>query len=116
MRRANRRSEAREPLRRGLDLARHCGARTLVQRAREELTAAGARPRREPLTGIDALTATELRVVRLAAQKMTNREIAQSLFVTTKTIETHLAHAYAKLEIRSRTDLGEALADPPARS
>lgn len=114
LRRDNRRADARTPLRRALDVACRCRATALVVRAREELAAAGARPRRDLLTGIDALTATELRVARLGAQGMTNREIAQSLFVTTKTIETHLAHAYSKLDIRSRADLAAALTRPSA--
>lgn len=109
LRRANRRTEAREPLRCALDLAVRCGAGPLRERAREELVAAGARPRRATSSGVDALTPSELRVARMAADGMTNRAIAQALFVTIKTIEVHLANAYRKLGVASRTALAAAL-------
>jgi DNA-binding CsgD family transcriptional regulator/tetratricopeptide (TPR) repeat protein len=109
LRRANRRTEARVPLRQGLDLACRCGASALVSRAHDELAATGARPRKDVLTGVEALTASELRIARMAADGMTNREIAQALFVTAKTVETHLGHVYAKLNIRSREGLDAAL-------
>jgi DNA-binding CsgD family transcriptional regulator len=112
LRRANRRKEAREPLREGLDLAHACGAVALEERARIELTATGARPRKAVLTGVESLTPSELRVAQMAAGGMTNREIAQSLFVTAKTVETHLRHAYQKLDVGGRTELSAAL-DPP---
>jgi DNA-binding CsgD family transcriptional regulator len=109
LRRATRRRDAREPLRLGLDLARRCGALALAQRAREELVAAGARPRRDAATGREALTVRESQVAGLAAQGMSNREIAESLFVTVKTVEWHLKHAYRKLDVTSRRELGPAL-------
>jgi DNA-binding CsgD family transcriptional regulator len=108
-RRAGRRGDALEPLREGLDLARSCGATLLADFARAELVAAGARPRRDALRGRDALTASELRVAEMAAGGMTNREIAQALFVTQRTIETHLTHTYQKLDISSREELEDAL-------
>jgi DNA-binding NarL/FixJ family response regulator len=80
------------------------------------LLIAGARPRRDALHGRDALTASELRVALMAAEGMTNREIAQALFVTTKTVETHLHHAFQKLDVDSRTQLGAALAAPSPRA
>jgi DNA-binding CsgD family transcriptional regulator len=109
LRRAGRRRDAREPLRLGLDLARRCGARALAQRAREELVAVGARPRRDAATGREALTARETQVAGLAAQGMSNREIADALFVTVKTVEWHLKHAYRKLGVGSRRELRSAL-------
>ncbi|MFL5884248.1 MAG: ATP-binding protein [Thermoleophilaceae bacterium] len=109
LRRAGRRGVAQPPLREALDLAVRCGAERLAAHAREELAAAGARPRRDALRGRDALTATELRVCRMAAEGMTNREIAQALFVTLRTVETHLTHAYPKLGIGSRAELSAAL-------
>jgi DNA-binding CsgD family transcriptional regulator len=122
LRRANQRTAAREPLRTGLDLAYRCGATRLVQQARAELLAAGARPRRRALTGLEALTASERRVAELAAGGMSNPEIAQALFVTLNTVEGHLRHAYQKLSISSRGQLPAALrsavpetADPPGR-
>jgi DNA-binding CsgD family transcriptional regulator len=109
-RRANQRAAAREPLRLGLDLAHRCGATRLAERARSELAATGARPRREMLTGRDALTATEQRIAGMAAEGMSNPEIAQALFVTRKTVENHLGRIYGKLGINSRTQLADALA------
>ena len=109
LRRAGRRVQARAELERALDLAHHCGARRIAARAREELIAAGAKPRRDAITGRDALTAAELRVARLAAEGLTNREIAQALFVTIRTVTTHLGHVYQKLEISGREQLRLAL-------
>ena len=100
---------AREPLRVALDLAARCGASALVAHARAELLAAGARPRRITISGRDALTPAEARTAQLAADGQTNREIAQTLFVTTKTVETQLGHAYQKLAIHSRRELPGAL-------
>jgi DNA-binding NarL/FixJ family response regulator len=105
LRRANHRAQAREPLRRGLDLAYRCGAQPLTTRAEQELRATGARPRNLLVTGFDSLTASERRVAEMAAEGLTNREIAQALFVTTKTIETHMAHVFRKLDVASRTEL-----------
>ncbi len=110
LRRAGRRVEARAELERGLDLAHRCGARRIATVARGELIAAGAKPRRDAITGRDALTAGELRVAKLAADGRTNREIAQTLFIGTKTASTHLSHVYRKLGITRRVQLGQALA------
>jgi DNA-binding CsgD family transcriptional regulator len=112
LRRANQRTEARERLRDGVDLARALGAFGLAERANEEIAATGARPRKVLQTGLDALTASERRVAQLAAEGMTNKEIAQTLFVTIKTVEVHLSHAYRKLEISSRAQLDTALFTP----
>jgi len=109
LRRAGARSAAREPLRRALDLAARCGATRLAERAREEALAAGARPRRLWASGVQALTPSELRVARLAAQDLGNREIAQALFITTKTVSDHLTSAYRKLNISSREQLATAM-------
>jgi DNA-binding CsgD family transcriptional regulator len=116
LRRRGRREAAREPLRLALHLADRGGAVRLAARAREELRAAGARPRRTALAGRDALTPAERRVVALAAEGHTNRQIAQQLFVTQRTVETHLTHAFAKLDITSRDQLAAALwpVDEPA--
>jgi DNA-binding CsgD family transcriptional regulator len=109
LRRAGYRAQARVELERALDGAHHCGARRIAARARAELIAAGAKARRDAITGRDALTASELRVARLAAQGLTNREIAQALFITTKTAKAHLNRIYRKLEIRRRGQLAVAL-------
>lgn len=76
------------------------------------MRATGARPRRLVYSGVDALTASELRVARLAAAGQSNPEIAQSLFVTRKTVEAHLSNVYSKLDITSRRQLSAALAGP----
>jgi len=110
IRRDGRRSDAREPLHRALELAHGCGAGGTEARAREELAAAGSRPRSAFRTGVAALTASELRTARLAADGFNNREIAERLFVTRSTVETHLTHAYQKLGITKRDELDTALA------
>ena len=109
IRRAGRRADAREPLRKALELARVSSAEVVATRAHDELVSAGARPRRDPTESRSNLTASELRVSRLAAEGKTNREIAQALFVTENTIETHLRSVFRKLEIRSRSQLARAL-------
>lgn len=97
LRRRGQRAQAREPLAAAMELAHRCGAERLVTRAREELRVAGARPRRIRRSGVDALTASELRTARLVARGRSNAEVAQELFVSLKTVETHLSHVYAKL-------------------
>ncbi|MFL5862496.1 MAG: ATP-binding protein [Solirubrobacteraceae bacterium] len=109
LRREGHRAEARDRLRHGLELAHRAGAAPLAQRARHELLAAGGRPRRPVFTGVEALTASELRVAQFAATGATNREIAQRLFVTQRTVETHLRHIFQKLDIRTRTELPREL-------
>jgi DNA-binding CsgD family transcriptional regulator len=109
LRRCGRRADAREPLRRALDLATRCGAEPLADQADTELRASGARPRHAALSGPQSLTVSERRVAELAAEGSTNREIAQALFVSLRTVETHLTHAFQKLGIDSRTKLAEAL-------
>jgi DNA-binding CsgD family transcriptional regulator len=109
LRRTGHRAAAREPLAEALDLAARCGARMLASRARAELNATGARPRSAWRTGVESLSPSELRVARLAADGRTNREIAQSLYVTVKTVEGHLARAYGKLNITGRDQLRQGL-------
>ncbi|HSI79947.1 MAG TPA: AAA family ATPase [Solirubrobacterales bacterium] len=109
IRRTGRRADAREPLAEGMELAKRCGAVALADRAYAELRASGARPRKPSRTGLEDLTPSELRVARMAAEGMTNREIAESLFVTVKTVEFHLGQTYRKLEISSRDELGPVL-------
>ena len=108
-RRAGSRAVARELLREGLDLAHALGGLALADRARRELVVAGGRPRRDAIRGRDALTPSELRVAQLAAGGQTNRQIAQSLFVTQRTVENHLTSTYGKLGISSRPELPAAL-------
>lgn len=103
--------DARQPLAEAREWAGRAGARLLHDRATEELLAAGARPRREALRGVDALTGRERRIAELAASGLSNPEIAQHLFITRKTVEAHLAQVYRKLDISSRHQLGAELAD-----
>ena len=114
LRRANRRSEAREHLRRGVELSEICGAAPLAGFASAELSATGARLRTVTLSGLDALTASERRVADMAREGLTNRQIAQALFVTPKTVEVHLSSVYRKLGIASRNELGAALSAAPS--
>jgi len=109
LRRAGRRAEAGETLERALGLAQHAQATRLESIARVELRAAGVRKRSVIRDGVDALTAAELRVCRLAAAGHSNPEIAQMLFVTRATVESHLHSAYRKLDISSRRDLATAI-------
>ncbi|MDX6691772.1 MAG: hypothetical protein QOG15_3229 [Solirubrobacteraceae bacterium] len=109
LRRGGRRSDAGRALGEALELARECGARALEERALEELDVAGARVRRAALRGADALSPSERRVVALAIEGLTNRQIAEALFVTRKAVEWHLGNAYRKLDVRSRRELPEAL-------
>jgi DNA-binding CsgD family transcriptional regulator len=111
LRRGNERAAAREPLQQAADLANRGGATVLYERARLELSASGGRPRREALlSGPGSLTPSERRIAELAGGGQSNRQIAQALFVTPKTVEYHLRNAYRKLEIQGRGQLAEALA------
>src|SRR5215211_6294807 len=111
LRRAGERTEARQVLREALDATTRIGASGLADRAHEELVSAGARPRRDRrmLSGRGSLTAGEDRVAVLAAQGLSNREIAQRHFVTVKAVQWHLRNVYRKLDVSSRTELPGAL-------
>jgi DNA-binding CsgD family transcriptional regulator len=111
LRRRGERSAARDILRRAHTLASECGATRLASRARDELGRSGARLMREPARGVEGLTPSEVRVAELAAEGLTNREVAQALFVSEKTVETHLGRVYRKLDIKSRHALPGALGD-----
>ncbi|HET9347483.1 MAG TPA: AAA family ATPase [Candidatus Limnocylindrales bacterium] len=109
LRRGNNRTEASHHLRLALDYADRNGAEPLATRAHEELLAAGGRPRRRALVGVNALTPSEARIARLAADGMTNRDIATHLFVTVKTVEMHLGRSFEKLGVASRRELAPVL-------
>jgi DNA-binding CsgD family transcriptional regulator len=113
LRRARQRADSREVLRVALDLTHRCDALGLTERTRTELLAAGGR-RRLVLSGLDSLTPSERRVAQLAADGLSNRDITQNLFITTRTVEGHLTHAYQKLAITAREQLPAALAPPRA--
>lgn len=114
LRRAGRRRAAREQLVRGADLAHQCGASTLSAWARSELVAVGARPRRTAFSGVASLTVSELRVARLAATGMTNREIAQKLIVSAKTVSGQLTAVYQKLDVHDRATLTAVMHEKPS--
>ncbi|TVZ06529.1 LuxR family transcriptional regulator [Trebonia kvetii] len=109
--RAGGRREGRDAARRAAKLAGQCGATAMAESAMAELHAGPGRRARMELTGPDALTAAEWRVCRQAAEGRTNREVAQALFLTEKTIERHLSSAYTKLGIRSRFQLPAAIGE-----
>lgn len=109
LRRRGMRREAREALRVGLDLAARCESALLGRLIRGEIEASGGRPRRERTSGAEALTPSERRVADLAAEGLTNREIAESLWITRKTVEHHLGRVYGKLGISARSGLADAL-------
>ncbi len=109
LRRTGQRVQGREQLRIGRELAHRLGARLLTERASTELALAGGRAGRIEVSGVAALTSAERRVVELAASGLRNREIAQRLFLSTKTVEVHLSRAYRKLDV-GRDGLAATLA------
>jgi DNA-binding CsgD family transcriptional regulator len=111
LRRAGQRVRARDRLRSALDYAEHHGDALIATRAREELRVTGARLRRTFVSGVESLTPAEMRVARLAADRLSNREIAQQLFLTRKTVEMHVSRCLRKLDISSRAELPDALGD-----
>ncbi|HEV2812811.1 MAG TPA: LuxR C-terminal-related transcriptional regulator, partial [Solirubrobacteraceae bacterium] len=111
LRRGGERAASRDPLREGLDLAHRCGATQLAAHAEQELSASGARPQRRALSGIEALTPSQLRIASMAAEGLSNRDIAQALFLSIRTVENQLRQAYLKLDIASRRELATALAE-----
>jgi DNA-binding CsgD family transcriptional regulator len=111
LRRLGRRHEAREQLEQAADLAHRCRAEALSARARTELVAVGARPRRAAFSGVGALTASEHRVALLAASGLTNRAIARELTVSAKTVSGQLSAAYRKLDIHDRAALAAVMGE-----
>ena len=109
LRRGGHRRDARGPLREGLDLANRCGSTLETDRAMDELRAAGARPRRPAVRGVDSLSAQERRIASMATEGLSNREIAEALFLTRRTVEMHLTGAYRKLGVSGRGELAAVL-------
>jgi DNA-binding CsgD family transcriptional regulator len=109
MLRAGRKTDGQALLRQALEGASRCGATALAETLHDELRVSGARPRRLMFSGLESLTASELRVAELAASGLSNRQIAQQLFITLKTVENHLMNAYRKLDIQSRRQLPAVL-------
>lgn len=100
---------AREHLRAAIDLAQRCGATALGATARKLLVSAGGRVRRPTASPPDLLTATERTVADLAGGGASNRAIAETLFVTVRTVETHLTSVYRKLGVAGRAELADGL-------
>jgi DNA-binding CsgD family transcriptional regulator len=92
-----------------LDLAHRCRAAGLAERAHTELLATRARPRHAVLSGVESLTPSERRVAAMAADGLTNPQIAQALFVSTRTVEGHLTHVFRKLGVSARAELRERM-------
>ena len=102
-RRARKKRDARDAIQAALDGFEQLGAATWVEKARSELGRIGGRTREE------GLTPAERRVAVLVAEGRTNREVAAALFLTERTVASHLSHVYAKLGVRSRTELARQL-------
>jgi DNA-binding CsgD family transcriptional regulator len=109
LRRSGARRDASERLTLGANTAAQVRAEPLLSQARDELRALGMRPRRLGANGIDALSPAELRVAQLAAEGLSNKEIAQTIFITVNTVQTHLSRVYSKLDISTRSALPDAL-------
>jgi DNA-binding CsgD family transcriptional regulator len=103
-RRAKQKRPARESLQQALEIFERLGAPLWAAKAHAELARVSGR---RPVVG--ELTPAERRVARLAAAGRTNKEIADSLFMSTRTVGGHLSHVYVKLGIRSRTELAAVL-------
>jgi DNA-binding CsgD family transcriptional regulator len=113
LRRARRRRDAREALRRALAAFERLGAVPWAEAARRELDATGETIPRRDLGADEVLTAQELQVALVVAKGATNKEAATALFLSPKTIESHLSSAYRKLGVRSRTELARRLTAAP---
>lgn len=111
LRRARRAREAREPLRAALHTFTELEAEPWARRGQTELRASGgAVPASARRPTSRELTAQELEIATLVAGGATNREVAQSLYISPKTVEAHLSRAYRKLAVRSRTELAARMA------
>jgi DNA-binding CsgD family transcriptional regulator len=110
LRRERRTVEARTPLRDAIDLFEALGATRWNARARQELRATGEAIGQRTPDARDQLTAQELQIAQLAAQGLSNRQIGERLFLSHRTIGSHLYRIFPKLEITSRTQLRDALA------
>jgi DNA-binding CsgD family transcriptional regulator len=110
--RQRQRHDARRQLRTAYDLFSGFGMEAFAERARLELEATGERARKRTVNALDQLTPQETQIARLAAEGHTNREIAARLFISASTVEYHLRKAFRKLNVTSRTQLEDRLAEP----
>lgn len=111
LRRSQRIAESRVPLRAARDLFDSLGALPWSDRARQELSAAGERSLPRATGPLDVLSARELLIAQLAADGLTNREIGQKLYLSHRTVGSHLYRIFPKLGIASRAELAAATAD-----
>jgi DNA-binding CsgD family transcriptional regulator len=109
LRRHRRRAESRTVLRAARDTFDALGAAPWGERARQELRASGEVSTRPAPDALDRLTPQELQIAQLAADGLTNREIGQRLYVSHRTVSTHLHRIFPKLGITARAALREAL-------
>jgi DNA-binding CsgD family transcriptional regulator len=107
VRRGRRRLDAREQLRIAYELFKDFGVEAFAERARIELEATGERTRKRSIYTLGQLTPQEAQIARLAAEGETNREIAARLFISASTVEYHLRKAFRRLDVKSRTQLGQ---------
>ena len=105
----NRRQDGREHLRAAYQTFSGIGAEAFAERARGELLATGETVRKRTAEVQDVLTAQEKQIVRLAAERHTNPEIASQLFISPRTVEYHLHNVFAKLGVNSRRELPAAV-------
>jgi DNA-binding CsgD family transcriptional regulator len=111
LRRRRRRRESRAPLRAARDAFDALGASPWAERARRELRASGETSRRRQPDSLDELTPQELQIVQMAARGLSNRDIAERLYLSHRTVESHLYRVFPKLGVTSRAQLAGALGD-----
>jgi DNA-binding NarL/FixJ family response regulator len=109
LRRQRRTAESRAPLRAARDAFDALGVVPWGERARQELRASGESSRRRTPDRLDELTPQELQIAQMAAAGLSNREIGQRLYLSHKTVETHLYHVFPKLGVTSRVHLPDVL-------
>lgn len=109
LRRQRRAAESREPLRAARETFDVLGAVAWGERARQELRASGEKSRRRVPEARDSLSPQELQIAQMAAAGLSNREIGRRLFVSHRTVGSHLYHLFPKLGITSRAELSAAL-------
>ena len=110
LRRAGRRVDARHELNAAFETFSTLGMEAFADRARRELAASGEHARKRTVETREELTSQETQIARLARDGHSNQEIAANLYISSRTVEWHLRKVYTKLGIKSRTQLGTALA------